>query len=86
MTARPYIGGQAILEGVMMRAPRAVAMAVRRPDGSLAIQSQPYAPITDRLPFLKLPFLRGGVIMVESMVLGMRALTWSAEQAGLEDA
>jgi uncharacterized protein YqhQ len=86
VTARPYIGGQAILEGVMMRAPRAVAMAVRRPDGSLAIQSQPYAPITDRLPFLKLPFLRGGVIMVESMVLGMRALTWSAEQAGLEEA
>lgn len=78
---RPYIGGQAIVEGVMMRAPRALAAAVRRPDGEIAVQTWPYRPITDRFPFLKLPILRGGVILVESLVLGMRALSWSADQA-----
>ncbi len=77
---RPYIGGQAIVEGVMMRAPRALAAAVRRPDGQIAVQTWPYRPITDRLPFLKLPVLRGGVVLVESLVLGMRALSWSADQ------
>ena len=66
----------------MMRAPRAVAYAVRKPDGEIAVDSYAYTPITDRLPFLKLPVLRGGVILVESLVIGMRALSWSAEQAG----
>ena len=70
----------------MMRAPRALAAAVRRKDGTIAVQSWPYRPITDRLPFLKLPVLRGGVIMVESLVLGMRALSWSAEQAAEDEA
>lgn len=86
MSARPYIGGQAIVEGVMMRAPRALAAAVRRPDGGVAVQTWPYRPITDRLPFLKLPVLRGGVILVESLVLGMRALSWSADQAAEAEA
>lgn len=83
---RPYIGGQAVIEGVMMRAPRSVAVAARRPDGQIAIVSWPYRPITDRLPFLKLPVLRGAVIMVESLVVGMKALSWSAEQAGEAEA
>lgn len=65
----------------MMRAPRALAAAVRKPDGEIAVQTWPYQPITDRVPLLKLPVLRGGVILVESMVLGMRALSWSADQA-----
>lgn len=78
---RPYIGGQAVIEGVMMRAPRAVAVAVRRPDGVIAIERWPYRPITDRFPFLRLPVLRGGVILVESLFVGMRALSWSADQA-----
>ena len=64
-----------------MRAPRALAAAVRKPDGQIAVQTWPYRPITDRIPLLKLPILRGGVILVESMVLGMRALSWSADQA-----
>ena len=81
MSARPYIGGQAIVEGVMMRAPRALAAAVRKPNGEIAVMSWPYRPITDRLPVLKAPVLRGGVILVESLVLGMRALNWSADQA-----
>ncbi len=84
--ARPYIGGQAVIEGVMMRAPRAVAVAARRPDGQITIVSWPYRPITDRMPFLKLPVLRGAVIMVESLVVGMKALSWSAEQAGEAEA
>ena len=54
MSARPYIGGQAIMEGVMMRAPRALAAAVRKPNGEIAVQTWPYQPITDRIPLLKL--------------------------------
>lgn len=65
----------------MMRAPRALAAAVRKPDGQIAVTSWPYQPITDRLPLLKAPVLRGAVILVESLVLGMRALSWSADQA-----
>lgn len=81
MSARPYIGGQAVIEGVMMRAPRAVAVAVRRPDGEIVIETWPYQPITDRVRVLKVPFLRGAVVMVESLVLGIRALSFSAEAA-----
>ncbi len=83
---RPYIGGQAIIEGVFMRAPRAVAMAARAPDGRILTEVRPYRPITDRLPALGWPFVRGAVVMVESLVLGMKALSWSAEVAGAGEA
>lgn len=86
MQPRPYIGGQAIVEGVMMRAPRALAAAVRRPDGQIVVQTWPYRPVTDRFPALKLPVLRGAVILVESLTLGMRALSWSADQAAEAEA
>jgi uncharacterized protein YqhQ len=82
---RPYVGGQAILEGVFMRAPRAVAMSVRRPSGEIVTDVQPYQPFFQRSRALRAPLLRGVFIMIDSLVLGMRALSWSAEQAAADD-
>ena len=86
-TASPRfsIGGQAVLEGVMMRSPAAVATAVRKPDGSIALVRRPFRGITARLRFLDVPVLRGAVNLVETLYLGMQSLSWSAEQAMEEE-
>jgi uncharacterized protein YqhQ len=78
------VGGQAVLEGVMMRSPRALAIAVRRPDGSVVLKDEPYSSLGERYPLLRRPFLRGPVILIESLVTGVQALTFSA-QAALEE-
>lgn len=78
------LGGQAIIEGVMMRSPDRVAMAVRTPDGTVAVKSYPYVPITRRYRLLSLPIIRGAVGLVESMKIGMDALNWSAQQAAVD--
>jgi uncharacterized protein YqhQ len=78
------VGGQAVLEGVMMRSPKALAIAVRRPDGTVLLKDEPYASLAERYPLLKRPFLRGPVILMEAMVTGVKALTFSA-QAALEE-
>ena len=75
------VGGQAVLEGVMMRSPAAVATAVRRPDGQIAITSRPFRGVAAKYKFLNLPILRGGVNLVETIALGMQSLNWSADQA-----
>ncbi|MGE0785637.1 MAG: DUF1385 domain-containing protein [Sandaracinaceae bacterium] len=75
---KPYIGGQAVLEGVMMRAPGCMSVAVRKPDGSIAISEGPLPAKLNR--FGKVPGLRGIFTLVESMTLGYRALNFSAEQ------
>lgn len=75
------LGGQAVLEGVMMRAPGMIATAVRRADGSITVRKDPYRPLGERLPILKLPVLRGAAGLIEMTVLGMRTLNWSAEVA-----
>jgi uncharacterized protein YqhQ len=75
---RPYIGGQAVLEGVMMRAPRSFAVVVRRRDGSLHVRERPIQD--ERKGAGKLPFVRGVVSLVESLKLGSEALRFSAEQ------
>ena len=76
--ARPYIGGQAVIEGVMMRSPSGMAVAVRRPDGTLVVKEGPVAGSTDA--WRKLPLIRGVNTLVESMSIGMRALTFAADQ------
>ncbi|MFH1278021.1 MAG: DUF1385 domain-containing protein [Candidatus Eisenbacteria bacterium] len=78
------IGGQAVIEGVMMRAPGVVATAVRRPDGSIAIRRREFRSVVEKFRFLRLPILRGAVVLVESLGLGMSALMWSAEEAADE--
>lgn len=76
-----FYGGQAVIEGVMMRGPKRLAVAVRRPDGEIAIKEDDITSVTQRFPFLKLPVLRGMVAMVESLSIGLGALMYSANQA-----
>ena len=78
---RPYIGGQAVLEGVMMRSPKSFVVAVRRPDGSLAVREQAWSELCGGMKFLKWPLFRGGITLVESLWNGYSALGFSAEQA-----
>jgi uncharacterized protein YqhQ len=78
------VGGQAVLEGVMMRSPQALAIAVRLPNGTVLLKDEPYSSLTARYPLLKRPFFRGPVILIEALVTGIRALSFSA-QAALEE-
>ena len=72
------IGGQAVLEGVMMRNKSKYAVAVRKPDGEIAVTHGKTKSLADRSIFFRLPIVRGIVTFVESLVLGMRTLTYSA--------
>ncbi len=79
------IGGQAVLEGVMMRSPRAMAVAVRKPDGTIATTSQTVDTVFHRLrPFTWFP-LRGVVSLIEMFLLGLKALSWSAQESTGEE-
>jgi len=79
------IGGQAVIEGVMMRSPGRVATVVRRPDGGTATLRQPYVSFTRRHKFFSLPVIRGMVVLIESLALGIGALSFSAEEAMKEE-
>lgn len=83
--AQPYIGGQAVIEGVMMRAPDAWAVAVRRPDGVIEATRKDLPRLTSRNAAAKVPFLRGIFVLAESLTLGFNALSWSAERAGEDE-
>jgi len=73
------IGGQAVLEGVMMKGPRNIAIAVRKSNGEIEVRRQGISSVTEKYKILKLPVLRGIVNFVETMMLGIRTLTTSAE-------
>ena len=75
------VGGQAVIEGVMMRAPGMVATAVRRPDGTIAVRKDAYHSLGERWKPLRLPVLRGAVGLIEMLVVGLRSLNYSAEIA-----
>ena len=75
------MGGQAVIEGVMMRSPHSYAVAVRQPRGSLVVKQAYLDRPSDSYPWLKLPVLRGLGVLGQALVLGMRALRYSAEQA-----
>lgn len=79
------VGGQAVIEGVMMKAPQRLCVAVRRPSGSIVVKNDPVRPLAARWPVLGWPFLRGPVVLGETLVQGMKALSFSAEQALEED-
>ena len=85
MNKKPNVGGQAVIEGVMMRGKTHVAVAVRQPDGEISVDVRPVNSISDRYPILKKPFLRGVVSLVESLDMGMKALAYSAQVSGDED-
>ncbi len=84
MGCRAPIGGQAVIEGVMMRGPALVSTAVREPSGEISVQTEKVATLAERYPILKRPLLRGAVALWESMVLGMKSLSYSAQRAGEE--
>jgi uncharacterized protein YqhQ len=78
------VGGQAVIEGVMMRTPNAYAIAVRKADGTIVNTAARLPKWSDKYPILKLPILRGGAVLVQSMGLGIKALNYSANEAFAE--
>jgi uncharacterized protein YqhQ len=79
------VGGQAVLEGVMMRSPGSWAVAVRRPDGGVSSICRPVSSAASRHRLLRLPVIRGVVALGESLAIGFRALAVSASYAAAED-
>ncbi|HLA09893.1 MAG TPA: DUF1385 domain-containing protein [Pyrinomonadaceae bacterium] len=75
------VGGQAVIEGVMMRTPSAYAVAVRKADGTIVNIAARLPKWSDKYPILKLPILRGGAVLIQSMGLGIKALNFSANEA-----
>src|SRR5438067_949295 len=78
------VGGQAVIEGVMMRTPNAYVIAVRKADGTIVNTAARVPKWSDKLPILKLPILRGGAVLLQSMGLGIKALNYSASEAFVE--
>ncbi len=79
------VGGQALIEGIMMQGPKGAAMSVRLPDGSIDTEEKEFRHIRDKVKFLGFPIIRGCVNFVESMIFGYKCLMESAEKSGLED-
>ncbi len=79
------IGGQAIIEGVMMRGPEDVGIAVRKSDGDIVTKVDKVDNFTTRSKFFKLPFIRGMKSLIESMIIGTRALMFSADVMEIEE-
>lgn len=76
-----FYGGQAVIEGVMMRGPERLAVAVRRPDRSVTVRDEAMPPWTRRSPLFRLPVIRGAVTLCEALVTGVRALIFSTNEA-----
>jgi uncharacterized protein YqhQ len=87
MSKNPYeeeimpIGGQAVIEGVMMRSPERLATAVRKPDGEIVLKIQEYKSIIQRKKWLNIPLIRGAITLIEVMILGIIHLNFSADVA-----
>ncbi|MCH7810608.1 MAG: DUF1385 domain-containing protein [Chloroflexi bacterium] len=82
---RVYYGGQAVIEGVMIRGPKTMAVACRRPDGGIATRQETLGSVYSGV-VRRIPFLRGVIVLWETLALGMRALMWSSSvQLGEEE-
>lgn len=75
------VGGQAVIEGIMMRAPKTFTVVVRKPDGELAVREDRWHSPMEKWPLLKKPFLRGCIVLYEALFNGIQALTYSAQEA-----
>ena len=73
------VGGQAIIEGVMMRSPSNIATAVRLPDGTIEIKKTPFVSFINRHKYLNIPVLRGAINFAEMLFIGIDTLNWSAD-------
>jgi len=78
------VGGQAVIEGVMMRSPKSFAVVCRRQNGDIVIKESAWQPLWSKLRLSRVPGLRGGVVLLESLVNGVSALTFSANQQMIE--
>ena len=79
------IGGQAVLEGVMMKGPEAIAITVRRPDKTMVVDYKKSEPLSKKHKWMGLPVIRGAVNMVNMLVMGMTTLETSAKMLGTEE-
>lgn len=84
-THKTSVGGQALIEGVMMQGPKGMATAVRKPDGEILVEYHEIKHVRDKVKFLGLPIIRGVVNFVESMIMGYKTLMYSAEISGMEE-
>jgi uncharacterized protein YqhQ len=84
-TKKPSVGGEALLEGVMMRGPDKMAIAIRKPDGEIIVETNPVTPASQKSKITRLPVVRGAISMVDSMVVGIKAIMYSAEFIEIED-
>ena len=75
---RRDVGGQAVIEGVMMRGSKGMATAVRKEDGTIAVEVNKTTPITQKHKILKIPFIRGIFVLIDSLVQGIKSLNYSA--------
>ena len=75
------VGGQAVIEGVMMRAKGMIATAVRRPDGTIVVKKEEFHSLGERYRLLRIPVIRGAVGLIEMMYIGIKTLNYSAEVA-----
>ncbi len=73
------VGGQAVIEGVMMRSPQYIATAVRLPDGTIELSKKPFKSFITRYKFLNIPIVRGAINFVEMLIIGLDTLNWSAD-------
>ncbi len=79
------LGGQAVIEGVMMRSKNVMAVAVRKPNGEISILRENFISFLTRYPFLRIPIIRGAVVLVQALILGLKSLNYSAEVAMSEE-
>ncbi len=84
-THKTSVGGQALIEGVMMQGPRGMATAIRKPDGEIQTEYHTVKHLRDKSRFFDLPIVRGIVGFAESMIMGYKTLMYSAEVSGMED-
>lgn len=84
-THKTSVGGQALIEGVMMQGPRGMATAVRKPDGEILTEYHTIKLLRNKNKFFNIPIIRGIFGFVESMIIGYKTLMYSAEVSGMED-
>lgn len=84
-THKTSVGGQALIEGVMMQGPRGMATAVRKPDGDILTEYHTIKLLRNKNKFFNLPIIRGIVAFAESMIMGYKTLMYSAEVSGMEE-
>jgi uncharacterized protein YqhQ len=75
------VGGQAVIEGVMMRSPKSMAIAVRRPNGEIVVKKEKLAFFSEKTVLFKIPLVRGVLVLISALILGIQALNFSANQA-----